>query len=332
MTNQWNRQNILSMGGAFQKSRILLSAAELDLFTKLFTQPDTVENIARREGWSERGLRILMDALASQGFLDKTEAGIYTVPENVAELLVSGAKSSILPLIRHRVSMWKTWSNLTEIVKSGGNPVIEAKKNRTREDMEAFIGAMHVIALRMADAIAESFDLSRFTRLLDIGGASGTYTMAFLNKAAQMRATLLDLPEVMEIARKQLTADGFIDRVDLVPGDYTKDEFPEGHDLALLSAIIHINGRDVNRLLYRKIFAALIPGGMIIIRDHVMDKSRTSPPDGAVFAVNMLVATSAGNSYTFDEIKEDLEAAGFTDVQMIRSGKDMDQLVSAMKS
>jgi hypothetical protein len=110
-----------------------------------------------------------------------------------------------------------------------------------------------------------------------------------------------------------------------------KDELPTGHDLALLSAIIHSNSREVNRELFRRIYQCLEAGGSILIRDFVMDLTRTYPADGAVFAVNMLAATTGGDCFTFQEIREDLEQAGFRGVRKIREGQHMDQLVEAVK-
>ena len=146
--------------------------------------------------------------------------------------------------------------------------------------------------------------------MLDVGGASGTYIMAFLKRAPHMTATLFDLPEVVEMARNRITESGFIDRVQLVAGDYNTDELPNGHDLVLLSAIIHINDREGNGRLYSKIYAALAPGGTILIRDYFLDSTRTIPRNGAIFAVNMLAATTGGTSYTFEEVREDLATSG----------------------
>ena len=125
-----------------------------------------------------------------------------------------------------------------------------------------------------------------------MGGGPGTYTIAFLRAVPGMTATLFDLPDVIQMARERLESEGMIDRVTLIPGSYDDDELPQGHDLALLSAIIHSNSLDGNLELYRKVFRALKPGGRILIRDHVMEPDRTRPRDGAVFAINMLVGTS----------------------------------------
>jgi SAM-dependent methyltransferase len=331
MSFEWNEKRLHEVSGAFQESRILLTAAQLDLFTKLELAPRTVDDLCDEEGWSPRGLAILMNALAALGMLNRSSDGHYTVHPSIKGLLVKGRQGSILPMVLHRGTMWETWSHLTEIVRTGTNPAHKDILSRSTEDMEAFIGAMHVVGQKMADQIANSIDLKRFTRMLDVGGASGTYIMAFLRKAPHLTATLFDLPAVVEIARKRLTKNGFIDRVQIVPGDYNTDELPRGHDLVLLSAIIHSNSRDGNQRLFSKIHDALEPGGTILIRDYFLDSTRTVPPDGAIFAVNMLAATTDGTAHTFDDVLEDLTKAGFKDVRMIRDGYHMDQLVTAIK-
>jgi hypothetical protein len=133
------------------------------------------------------------------------------------------------------------------------------------------------------------------------------------------------------MARERLESEGMIDRVTLVPGSYDDDELPQGHDLALLSAIIHSNSLDGNLELYRKVFRALKPGGRILVRDHVMEPDRTRPRDGAVFAINMLVGTSGGGCYTYAEIQTGLLQAGFVGIRLIRQGEHMDAVVEAFK-
>jgi hypothetical protein len=147
-----------------------------------------------------------------------------------------------------------------------------------------------------------------------------------------MRATLFDQPEVIEMARERFDKAGMLTRVTLVPGDFYHDEFPHGHDLAFVSAIIHQNSLEQNEDLYKKIYRSLDRGGRIVIRDHVMDPDRIYPKDGAIFAVNMLLGTSGGGTYTFEEIKTDLSRAGFTGIRLIRKGEHMDALVEAFKT
>ena len=177
------------------------------------------------------------------------------------------------------------------------------------DDWDSFIDAMHVVGRHLSQQIADDYDAGRFRRLLDIGGGSGTYTIALLNKNPGMRAVLFDFAKVLPLARARISAAGLAERVELVAGDFYTDPLPGRCDLALLSAIIHQNSPDENVALYRKIWQALDPGGAVLIRDYVMDESRTAPPPGALFAINMLVATKGGNTYTFAETRQALEQA-----------------------
>ena len=112
---------------------------------------------------------------------------------------------------------------------------------------------------------------------------------------------------------------------------FCQDEFPHGHDLAFVSAIIHQNSLEQNLDLFGKVFRSLNRGGRIIIRDHVMEPDRTHPKDGAIFAVNMLLGTPGGSTYTYEEIKTGLSRAGFTDIRLLKKGEHMDALVEALK-
>ncbi len=197
---------------------------------------------------------------------------------------------------------------------------------------KAFIGAMDVAGQELSRRIVGAFDASPFHRLLDIGGASGTYTLAFLRKNPRMTAVLFDLPPVIEIARERMQTEGVKDRVLLVPGDYRKDPFPDGCDLALLSAVIHQNSPSENLDLFAKIHGVLEAGGVLLIRDFVMDSTRTSPKGGTFFALNMLVNTIAGDTYTFDEISEALRSSGFVTVELQRGSDQQGDLVRAEKS
>jgi SAM-dependent methyltransferase len=313
----------------FLKSRVILTAAEFDLFTQLDGKSATAADLASELECDIRCLTRLLDCLVAVHLLDK-EGGVYQTTER-GSLLSSGHPETELPMVQHLNGLWETWSGLTETVKTGANPKRKPVTERGEESLKAFLGAMHVVGRSLSREIAGSYNLAPFKRLLDIGGATGTYTMAFLEKNPEMTAVLFDLPEVIPWAEERLEAENLLDRVQTVAGDFYEEELPAGCDLALLSAIIHQNSPEENIAIYRKIHRALLPGGTVLIRDHVMDPSRTYPPQGTLFAINMLVNTQGGDTYTFDEIKDTLEATGFAGVRMVRKGERMDCLVEARK-
>lgn len=326
---EWSPESILEMARGYTDARVLLTAVELDLFTVLSRKSMCLAEATAALGTAERGTAILLDALAAMGLLTK-EAGRYSCPPGRAELLAADGPASVLPMLRHNAGLWGRWSELTAIVREGA---VERPREvfPDEEELAAFIGAMHVVGRHAAGAIAEQAGAEDARNLLDVGGATGTYAEAFLRQYPGMRATVFDRPPVIKLAAKRLADTGLMDRIDLAAGDFYTDELPGGHDLVLLSAIIHQNSIEQNLDLYGKCFRALTTGGRILIRDHVMSPDRTQPPGGAMFAVNMLVATAGGNCYTFDEIREGLEKAGFTKARLIQSGMMMDGLVEAFK-
>ncbi len=323
------KEDIMSVARAFMRSRIILTAAELDLFTIIQDASTSAEKIAVRFGFDQRALERVLDCLVTFGMLNKN-AGVYSLTGEGAAYS-SKHPASGLPMLLHMSRLWDSWSDLTEIVQNGPPSEQKPPKPMDMDSRRAFIGAMHVIGRILSDEIAGFLDLSGYRKLLDIGGGSGTYTIAFLRRNPQLQAILFDLQDVIPMARERLSAEGLLDRAELIAGDFYSDDLPGGCDLALFSAIIHQNGHQQNLALYRKAYRSLDPGGMVLIRDHIMDEQRTWPPEGAMFAINMLVNTRSGDTYTFHEVEKGLKEAGFTDVRLLRSGERMDCIVSAVK-
>ncbi len=313
----------------FLKGRVILTAAELDLFTRLDKEQASADNLARGLECDRRCLTRLLDCLVALKLLSKQD-GIYHNTER-GSLLSSEHPETELPMVLHLNGLWESWGGLTETVRTGTNPKRKPVTERGNDSLKAFIGAMHVVGRGLSQKIADSYNLAPFRRLLDIGGATGTYTIAFLEKNPEMKAVLFDLPDVIPWAKERLGAEGLLERVECVAGDFYKDELPKGCDLALLSAIIHQNSPEENLALYQKIHRAVLPGSTLLIRDHVMEPTRTHPPQGTLFAINMLVNTKGGDTYTFAEIKETLERAGFGEVKLVREGEHMDCLVEARR-
>jgi len=328
--SQHSPGKILELARSFTQARILLTAAELDLFTLLAAEPLSAQELSDKTGFFLRPLIILLDALAAMGFIVKKGDRYRTEPA-LAPVLSADTPRSIRPMLLHSAGLWKTWSDLTAIVRDKGVTDRPAAIYRNEDELRAFIGAMHVVGSAQAEKMAAVLGPERVKVLLDVGGASGTYTLAFLKANPNLTAILFDQPPVVEMARERLGRAGVLDRVTLAAGDFHVDELPPGADLALLSAIIHQNSPEQNLDLYCKVFRALVPGGRIAIRDHIMEADRTRPRAGAVFAVNMLVATPGGGTYTFEEVRKALQTAGFTKIKLLQTGERMEDLVEGYK-
>lgn len=328
--NPWTADAILTLGRGYQGAAVLAAATELDVFTSLAASPKTVLELASELRVQVRGLTTLLDALAALRLLTKEEDK-FALPSGLSDLLTPTGPHTVLAMCQHQANCLRRWAQLAKVIKKG-EPAERAPSVRGEQgDEQSFIGAMDNLSAPMADSVIQALQPLAFRHLLDLGGASGTWTMAFLRACPEGRATLFDLPTVIPMAQKRLAERRFLDRVKLMPGDFMTDRLPAAVDLAWVSAIVHQNSQEQNRVLFRKIFKVLVPGGRIAIRDVVMNETRTEPVAGALFAVNMLVATLGGGTFTFAELSEDLKAAGFSEPLLVRKDDGMNSLVEAWK-
>ena len=331
MPRKWTEEEILDMAREYQKATLLFAAADLDIFTTLNKKPMTAETLCAKLAIDYRAASILLDALVAMQLLTKQNTE-YSITPTAADLLCETKPQTVLPMVRHQANCLRRWVQLPQIIKSGKPAEPSPSIRGQTADTAAFIGAMENVSRPVAAQIVEKLQPLSFHHLLDIGAASGTWTIAFLKALPKASAALFDLPDVIPIAEKRIAQAKLSDRVKFVPGDFYSDDLPPGADFAWLSAITHQNSRSQNRDLYAKIFRALQPHGALAIRDIVMENSRTQPPAGALFAVNMLVATEGGGTYTFEQYRHDLLDAGFENVTLIAQDDFMNSLIRAEKT
>ena len=298
---------------SFQPSRALLTAIELDVFTAVNASGETgaeAAEVAERTGTRLRGVAPLLDALTSMGYLAK-HAGRYRNGPVADTHLRAGAPHDARTALMHYVSLWQRWSTLTECVRRGTTLLEREMKERGDDWNEPFIAAMQRNAAFRAPVVIGALDLAGVRRVLDVGGGSGAYAAAFVRATPALEVTVLDLPNVTPLTRRYLACGGASDRVHIVDGDFRTDALGMNFDLVLLSAICHMNGPEENVALLRKAHAALVPGGQIVVHDFVQDDDKAGPRSGALFALNMLVGTPQGSSYSGAEYIAWLTRAGF---------------------
>jgi precorrin-6B methylase 2 len=278
---------------AFQKSRILLTAFELEVFTALAGESKRSAEMAGQLGVDKRALDRLMNALCVMELLEK-KGNLFTNTPAARKFLVKSSPD-FLGGFYHTNNLWDTWSTLTRAVRSGKS-VMESKiDDRGEKWLTDFIAAMHYRASRTAPAVVAKLDLTNVSRVLDVGGGSGAFAMAFVKAKQDIKAVVFDLPNVVPLTREYIEKDGFLGKVDVVVGDYHTDELGRGYDLVFLSAVIHSNSAEQNIKLIQKCAQALNPGGQVVIQDFIMNEARTEPAMGAMFAINKVESTM-GNS------------------------------------
>jgi SAM-dependent methyltransferase len=324
-----NPNAIREFASSFQKSRILLSGFELDIFTNIEESGTTNKKIAHKLKLDENACERLMNALASLGFLKKQNQLFFNTAESFAFL--SKKSPDYLGGLMHSNHLWNTWSNLTKVVRTGVSAHPDEINSRGEDWLTPFITAMHDRAKKQAPQQLANIDLSLIKSILDIGGGSGAYSMEFASRKPGIEATVFDLPNVVPITKTFLEKEGFSDKVKTYAGDYTTDDLPGGFDMVFLSAVIHSNSLEVNRDLIKKCFGSLNRNGQIVIQDWIMNNDRTLPTSGAVFAINMLVGTESGDCYTEQEVTEMLNTAGFKDISRMEFETGLSRMVAYKK-
>ena len=304
---------IMEMVSAFRISRIILSAFELGIFSILRNTALTSKAIAESLKINTRSADRFLNALVSIGLLNKAE-GQFSNTGFSSIYLVKGEPAYMAGL-SHQVHLWKSWSSLTDAVRAGTSVAVENSiGERGDEWLTAFIAAMHARAVPQSKEVADVIDFSRTTSILDIGGGSGAFSFEFVKRCKDARAVIFDLPAVVPITEKYILQAGLTSSFKTLAGNYLTDDFGSGYDLIFVSAVIHINSPEENAKLIHKCFQSLKPGGQLIILDHIMNEDRTEPFVGAVFALNMLVGTKHGDTYTENEVRNWMLDAGFKNI------------------
>ena len=321
------KQNkIREVAASFQRSRILLSGFELDIFTNIDEAGTTGKQVADKLHLNNNACERLLNALVSMGFLTKKDHLYFNT--NESSVFLSKKSPDYLGGLMHSNHLWKTWSNLTQVVRTGIPSQNKEINERGEEWLHAFITAMHDRAKKQSPEQLANIDLSGIHSILDVGGGSGAFSMEFISRKPEIEATVFDLPSVVPITGEFINREGFTDRIKTCAGDYTMDDLPKGFDLVFLSAVIHSNSLEVNRSLMRKCFDSLNTKGRIVIQDWIMNNDRTQPASGAVFSINMLVGTEAGDTFTEKEVTDMLIGAGFKNISRLEFESGLSQMVA----
>jgi len=309
MTTEPRADDMWNTVRAFWPARILLTAVELDIFAIIGEGRSSTGEVAKSARTDRRATELLLNALVAMGYLKK-EGKRYENGEVARLHLVKGLPGYLGGALNHSNYLWMTWSHLTEVVRSGKPAEEEGPAGAT----EHFIMAMHARAREDAGSIARMIDFTGVRKMLDLGGGPGTYAIEFARRNAGLEAVVFDRVDVVPIAQGIVAEAGIEGQVETMAGNFLKDDIGSGYDLVLVSAIIHSYGPRQNRLILGKVYEALNPGGQVVIRDFIMDERKTEPASGALFAINMLVNTDEGATWSEGEVREWLEGCGFGDI------------------
>ncbi len=322
---------IFAFGFGFAPGQIISSAVELGIFKAVHEGHRSPEAVARAIGASERGVRVLLDALAGLEFLEKVE-GRFKLTRLSETYLIPSSPLYLGDAIGHHKDMRETWTHLTEVVKTG----------KPWRDPQAAKFALERLGRLARGLFSQNYQRARMlaralgmgqkikgAKILDVAAGSAAWSIALLEQDPESQAVAVDLPPVIEITKEYVEKHLMGDRYQYIAGNIRNlDLGNEEYDLALLGNICHSEGPIHSRSLISKIGRCLKPGGKIIIVDMIPNNERTGPVIPLIFAVNMLVATEEGGTFTRKEYQEWLKTAGFGKIEEIEAGGNSPVLVA----
>lgn len=308
---------IMQLALAHRSSMALFAASELDVFSLLSAGPKGAAELAAATSTVAEPMRLLLNACVSIGLLARDDDQ-YSNSEVAEAFLVKGRPAYIGHGMKYAEDLYPAWGELARLVRTG-KPVMEPEEilGKDPEKTRAFIYAMHERARGIGAVLPHGVDLTGRTRLLDVGGGPGTYSISLVRATPGLRSTVLDLPAVLEITREIVAANGCSDRIDTQPGNYLTSEFGSGYDAVLLSGMMHRETAASCQLLLRKAFAALDSNGIVIVSDVFFDDDeRTTPPFATFFALSMALTAEHGTTHAKTAMAAWMADAGFTRVEI----------------
>lgn len=298
-----------------QPTLLLVAAAEARIFDCIGQRELSAVRIAQEAGLDTRATRLVLDGLVGLGVLTKKNEHYANTPVSLHHLRVDVEQS-------HAVRLWisgtRLWERLPDILRTGKLPDVKGEIEAWRwngAENRAFIRTMYDIGWMMAQSVAEALDLSKATHLVDLGAGPAQYTIAMLERAPALRATVVDLPLTIMVAVDALKRRGLMNRVTLATCDLFDREAQipvaaETADLILMSHMIHMDGPCENATLVRKAARLLCPGGKLIVHDMFLEEDRANPQLSSLCGVHMLAMTQRGEVYPASVICEWMRGAG----------------------
>jgi hypothetical protein len=314
------------LGNAFCHAKLLLTASELGLFADLDRNGEaTMEEIGMRLGVSPRGLSDFLNALVAMGLLTRRD-GRFGIVEAVRPHLAPGGPTSLAGFFsRSSRVLYQAWGSLTEAIRTGLPQVPAAQQGefekmlsnpRTRKN---YLQMMDSVSTHLASHLAKAIDWSRFRHLVDVGGARGNLAGRLVKAHPHLSATVFDLPVMGESLAEHMADLCPPSPVDFVGGNFFVHALPRG-DVLIIGHVLHNWAPDERELLVRKAFAALRPGGSLLVYDAMLE-DENDDLDRLVVSLNMLLVTAGGSEYPASACERWMTDAGFINVSRQRLGR-----------
>lgn len=298
---------------AYWESAALMAAVELEIFTAIAHGHDTIPAVAAAAGIGERNAQRLLTALVAMTLLDRIGERFSNAPD-VQRFLVKDGERYAGPWILFTKPRWSAYGELSERLRRTTENRLGAYQEFTVDDARRYHAATYSIGMGAARLFSRSVELTGRKRMLDLGGGSGAYSIVATQTYPGLKAIVLDLPPVAVVADEYIAANGATDRVSTLPGDFTRTDFPQDVDVVVMASNLPQYEPELIRLVVRKAFAALVPGGEMHLIGETLHDDRRGPLSAALWGLNEAVYGSTGVAHTESEVRGYLLEAGFTEV------------------
>lgn len=306
---------LMELATGYQRAKTLFAIIEFRLPTLLANEPLTLDEIARRIKLHERAADRLMNAgVALKLFVREEER--FRNTDSSDTFLVEG-KASYLgeQFALYDRTSYPAWNDLTRRLRAWQPGESDGETPQEADQGADSMRAQHNLAILVGGALAEEFDFSKFTTMLDLGGGSAAMSISICRAHTGLRSMVFDLPEVARVAREFIRDAELSDRIETRDGNFKEDELPANFDIALLANLLSVSSAETNRQLFRRIHAALPAGGAILLSGWILDDTRTSPLIPVLFCledINWGVPDVERSAATYESW---LQEAGFVDIE-----------------
>jgi len=326
---------ILDLLEAFRRSKTMFAAISLGVFDRLASGPASLDELARDLHADRDALQRLLDGCVCLRLLSHDGSGYANTP-TASAYLTSASPRRLTGYARYsNMALWQLWAHLEDAVREGTHrwkqtfgwdgPIFD-HFFRTDADRREFLMGMHGLGLISSPAVAAAFDLRRFRRLADLGGATGHLAVAACRRYPELHALVFDLPGTQALAGELIGATEVANRIELQAGDFFTDALPEA-DLFALARILHDWSQDKIDRLLRKICERLPAGGALLVAEKLLNDDRAGPSQAVFQSLNMLICTE-GKERTLGEYAAILRQAGFAGVEGKRTGTPVDAVLA----
>ncbi|HEY3304672.1 MAG TPA: methyltransferase [Candidatus Binatia bacterium] len=319
------RGTLDELGFYFAPQAVLFTALKLGVFEAVGDAARNADDLASAIGCSPRGVRMLLNCMAGMGLVEK-QNGRYGLTDLSRVYFLSSGKNYLGSLFICSDQLLKLWLKLPGAVEAGAPALpLLPEPERERLNLDIVEALFHVhkdSAWKLAALCEKTFPLEgQKIKLLDVAAGSAVWSLPFALQSEQVEVTAVDFPPVLEVAKKFACDFGVQNRYSFIPGDIRRTDFgTEAYDLALLGHICHSEGAEWSRRLIDKCFRALKENGRLLIMDYIADEERKTELMPLLLALNALLGTDEGDTFTFSEYRQWLSRAGFTDIQALDIG------------